>query len=298
MQPEPIPNEHPATWDLVIDDMRGRDRTGVERYKTRLQPHNGRNSLQDAYEEQLDHCVYLKNELIEQELHDAQFVEQGETLGALKKECDILRDRRDLLLQFNTEEVEKRRKLEADLRVFEATLTFRQDEGRRMVSQIFDLERKLQAAREYAQMLKSESSEAQALRDLTPKQRLDFSTLQQEQSAWSIHNFGGGKVRDPNDAFLGVVEENGELADAIIAMLAVNSSIGSLAHAILKGKQGIRGNPEEHEAKAKDSVGDLLVFLADLCTRKGWSMQEIIEETWGEVKQRDWVKFPKNGKSE
>lgn len=42
--PEPTPqaNAHPAIWDLVVADMRERDRIGLDKYRTRLQPHNGR----------------------------------------------------------------------------------------------------------------------------------------------------------------------------------------------------------------------------------------------------------------
>ena len=36
---------------------------GIRKYGTPLQPDNGRDSLQDAYEEALDLCVYLKNEI-------------------------------------------------------------------------------------------------------------------------------------------------------------------------------------------------------------------------------------------
>lgn len=59
-QPPPIKNENPALWDLVIDDMRSRDRVGQERYGVRLQTHNGRDFLVDLMQEQLDGIVYLK----------------------------------------------------------------------------------------------------------------------------------------------------------------------------------------------------------------------------------------------
>jgi hypothetical protein len=48
-------------------DMENRNKAGIEKYGTPLQPHNGRNSLQDAYEEALDLAVYLKNAIIELE---------------------------------------------------------------------------------------------------------------------------------------------------------------------------------------------------------------------------------------
>jgi hypothetical protein len=74
------------TWNLVIDDLRAmqdridtpsptlaaviqdanrRDFTGIRRYGVSLHPHNGRDSLTDAYEEYLDGAVYIKNYMIE-----------------------------------------------------------------------------------------------------------------------------------------------------------------------------------------------------------------------------------------
>lgn len=59
-QPPPVPNEHPAVWDLVVADMHERARVGRERYGTPLQPFNGRDALVDAYQESLDQSVYLR----------------------------------------------------------------------------------------------------------------------------------------------------------------------------------------------------------------------------------------------
>jgi hypothetical protein len=66
-QPAPTPESStkPAVWDLVIADMRERDETGKRRYGTRLQPHNGRDALVDAYQEALDLVVYLRQEIEE-----------------------------------------------------------------------------------------------------------------------------------------------------------------------------------------------------------------------------------------
>jgi len=52
-QPMPIKNER-------------RD-IGIKRYGTALQPFNGRNMLQDAYEEALDLAIYLRGCIAEQE---------------------------------------------------------------------------------------------------------------------------------------------------------------------------------------------------------------------------------------
>jgi hypothetical protein len=47
--------------------MAARDALGAERYGTRLQPHNGRDAMRDAYEEVLDLCVYLRSVLYERD---------------------------------------------------------------------------------------------------------------------------------------------------------------------------------------------------------------------------------------
>jgi hypothetical protein len=86
-QPPPIATNRRAAWDIVIehvesrrgisaytktgdldlvlDDMRERDRIGRERYGMRLTSGNGRDHLVDAYQELLDSAVYLVNYLDE-----------------------------------------------------------------------------------------------------------------------------------------------------------------------------------------------------------------------------------------
>lgn len=64
-QPLPVPNEHPDIQSQVIADMEKRRKIGIERYGTALQPHNGRDSDLDAYEEAMNLTVYLKQRLVE-----------------------------------------------------------------------------------------------------------------------------------------------------------------------------------------------------------------------------------------
>lgn len=64
-QPKPILNSETPVWDLVQKDMADRDCAGREKYGVPLQPHNGRNALQDAYEEALDLVVYLRQAIYE-----------------------------------------------------------------------------------------------------------------------------------------------------------------------------------------------------------------------------------------
>jgi hypothetical protein len=66
-EPEPIQNELPSVWDMVLQDMKDRDTIGQERYGTRLQPYNGRKALRDAYYEALDMAVYLRQKIYEEE---------------------------------------------------------------------------------------------------------------------------------------------------------------------------------------------------------------------------------------
>jgi hypothetical protein len=64
-QPPPIRSDRRPVWDLVIEDMRERDRVGRQRYGTPLQAHNGRDPLVDAYQEALDLAVYLRQAIEE-----------------------------------------------------------------------------------------------------------------------------------------------------------------------------------------------------------------------------------------
>jgi hypothetical protein len=52
---------------LVMADIAERRLKGKLKYGTFLYPFNGRNAIQDAYEEALDKAIYLKQWLLEQE---------------------------------------------------------------------------------------------------------------------------------------------------------------------------------------------------------------------------------------
>jgi NTP pyrophosphatase (non-canonical NTP hydrolase) len=106
---------------------------------------------------------------------------------------------------------------------------------------------------------------------------LTLAKLQDDQREWVRRNFGDRPYWHP---LLGAVEE-----------------LGELAHACLKGEQGIRGTVEEHDAKAKDAVADTIIYLADFCTARGYDLQQIVAETWARVKQRDWTVNKQTGGS-
>ena len=66
-QPIPIHNNEPASWELVVLDMVERDHFGIGKYGTPLQPHNGRDTLMDLYQELLDAAVYTRTLIYERD---------------------------------------------------------------------------------------------------------------------------------------------------------------------------------------------------------------------------------------
>jgi hypothetical protein len=58
-------NDRPDIQTQVIADIELRRQVGIQRYGTALQPFNGRDAAQDAYEEVLDLVMYWKQWLIE-----------------------------------------------------------------------------------------------------------------------------------------------------------------------------------------------------------------------------------------
>jgi hypothetical protein len=67
LQPPPKPNDSTAIADLVIEDIKQRKQLGIERYGVALQAHNGRDNLQDAYEEAQDLTLYIKAEMVQRQ---------------------------------------------------------------------------------------------------------------------------------------------------------------------------------------------------------------------------------------
>jgi len=55
----------PDIVELVKNDLECRAILGARKYGERLKPHNGRDALVDAYQEALDLCMYLRQEIEE-----------------------------------------------------------------------------------------------------------------------------------------------------------------------------------------------------------------------------------------
>lgn len=64
-QPPPIKTDGVDIPSLVIEDIKARREFGVAKYGTALQAHNGRDALQDAYQEALDLVQYLRQAIEE-----------------------------------------------------------------------------------------------------------------------------------------------------------------------------------------------------------------------------------------
>lgn len=101
-------------------------------------------------------------------------------------------------------------------------------------------------------------------------------TIQLEARAWRAMNFPPEK-RDPVRQALGVCEEAGELA-----------------HAVLKMDQGIRTAQVEG---VEDAIGDIVIYAMGLCDHYELDFETTVRRAWDEVKQRDWVKNPETGQA-
>ncbi len=66
-QRAPLPNDSRRILDYVLDDLRARAEQGKKKDGVYLQAHNGRDALQDAYEEALDLSMYLRQAIEERD---------------------------------------------------------------------------------------------------------------------------------------------------------------------------------------------------------------------------------------
>ena len=85
-----------------------------------------------------------------------------------------------------------------------------------------------------------------------------ISEYQVEFFKWQSRNFKGTRRED---MLFGVIEETGELA-----------------HAHLKGIQGIRHTPEEILRQKRDAVADIFIYLCNYCSFFGFTFDESILE--------------------
>jgi NTP pyrophosphatase (non-canonical NTP hydrolase) len=108
--------------------------------------------------------------------------------------------------------------------------------------------------------------------------RMQLRIAQSHVGNWSKLNFPDNTPLDP---FIGIVEE-----------------VGELAHALLKQKQKIRQTDTNFQGQVEDALGDILIYMLDFAERNGIDLEYCLAHTWNEVSKRDWIKFPKNGRTE
>lgn len=109
-------------------------------------------------------------------------------------------------------------------------------------------------------------------------ENMNILEMQEQHRQWAQHNF---PKTLPHQPLLGIVEE-----------------VGELSHAHLKNEQGIRGSAVLHCLAKEDAVGDIMMYLFHYCELNGLTLSACINTAWNEIKTRDWIKFPKNGKTE
>lgn len=114
-QPLPIPNDTKPVWELVIEDMRERDKTGRERYGTPLQIFNGREAAVDRYQELLDEIAYARQDIEERRILDAELARLRAELQAATEREALTRQASCMARDIAEQLRERAEKAEADL---------------------------------------------------------------------------------------------------------------------------------------------------------------------------------------
>lgn len=104
---------------------------------------------------------------------------------------------------------------------------------------------------------------------------MHLTELQLRHQEWAERNFPDSTS---TDAFIGIVEE-----------------VGELGHAILKRKQGIRGPQEAHYLEMLDAIGDIMLYLTHFCNLEEIDLGKAVSTTLDTVLARDWTKYRNNG---
>lgn len=80
-------------------------------------------------------------------------------------------------------------------------------------------------------------------------------------------------------------------AEDYYSLLGLMEELGELAHADLKGRQGIREGTDTRKILALkvDAIGDIVIYLADYCNQQGIHLRAAVLSVWDRVKQRNWM---------
>lgn len=74
-------------------------------------------------------------------------------------------------------------------------------------------------------------------------------------------------------------------------LLRAVGEIGELAAA---HEDELRGGPV---TETMDGVGDTVLFLEAYCAERGWLLRDCVELAWGQVRPRDYRRWPRTGRA-
>jgi NTP pyrophosphatase (non-canonical NTP hydrolase) len=108
----------------------------------------------------------------------------------------------------------------------------------------------------------------------------DIDLLQRQIREWHDYNFPSDNLEN---SALGLSEETGEVC-----------------RAVLKQGQNIRGTKDFWDAEIRKEIGDVFIKLVEVASKLDSSPNSfatIILDRWEEIQQRNWIKFPQDGKT-
>ncbi len=109
---------------------------------------------------------------------------------------------------------------------------------------------------------------------------VDSDGFQEDVRSWAERNFDTPQCPTCRSALL---------------LLGVMEELGEVARIELKRAQGIRFTDEEADEQTQAEVGDVLVYLANYCAKRGFSMAQAVNRKWSEVRRRNWTRDPRRG---
>lgn len=121
-------------------------------------------------------------------------------------------------------------------------------------------------------------------------ERIDLTKLTVDVGEWAEENFGDVDQIGANIDERRKRRDPGADLGALFCVLGVNEEAGELAHAVLKRAQGIREDEEGVGQEAEmNAVGDIIVYLADFCYRRGYDLEECVRRAWhDEGSHHEW----------
>lgn len=84
------------------------------------------------------------------------------------------------------------------------------------------------------------------------------------------------------------MEYNFDHRDPVLATLGLCEEAGELARAVVKMAEGIRGTPHEWKIEAAKELGDVIIKAAQVADFLGLDLHAEVWGRWDEIQRRDW----------